>query len=97
MGEKLWKLQVFLSGINSSKRVVRTWKMMNKVVVQELTELMKMLKKMWNLVHSDRCLWIRTMVVQLNLDKKNGEKGLNFGSTIGFSNVMLLQLARCPL
>jgi hypothetical protein len=28
----------------------------------------------WNLFHSDRCLNIRAMVVQLNLDKETVEK-----------------------
>jgi hypothetical protein len=36
---------MFLSDMNSSKRVARTWKMMKEVVVHDLTELMKMLKK----------------------------------------------------
>jgi len=36
---------VFLSGINSSKRVVRMWKMMKEVAVQDFTKLMKILKK----------------------------------------------------
>jgi hypothetical protein len=43
-----------LSGENGSKRVGRIWKMMKEVVAQGLTELMKMLKKVWNLAHSDR-------------------------------------------
>jgi hypothetical protein len=34
-----------LSGINRSKCVTRTWNMMKEVVVQDLTEPMKMLKK----------------------------------------------------
>jgi hypothetical protein len=34
---------VFLGGINSSKRVARMWKMM-KEVIEDLIELMKMLK-----------------------------------------------------
>jgi len=39
----LWgrKSPVVFSGINSSKRVVRTWKM-KEVVIQDLTEPMKM-------------------------------------------------------
>jgi hypothetical protein len=44
MGEKLLKSQVFLSGINSSKWVARTWKMMKEVVIQDFREPMKMLK-----------------------------------------------------
>jgi len=43
MGEKLLKHQVFLSGVNSSERVLRTCKMMKEVVVQNFTEPMKML------------------------------------------------------
>jgi hypothetical protein len=35
---------VFLSDINSSKRVMRMWKMMKEGVIQYLTEPMKMLK-----------------------------------------------------
>jgi hypothetical protein len=45
MGETLWKIQVFLSGIHSSERVASSWKMMIEVVVQDLTESMKFLKK----------------------------------------------------
>jgi len=37
--------QVFLNGINSSKRVMSTWKMTKGVFIQDLTELMKLLKK----------------------------------------------------
>jgi hypothetical protein len=45
-GGETMKSQVFLNGINGSKRVARTWMMtMKNVVIQELTELMKMLKK----------------------------------------------------
>jgi hypothetical protein len=39
------KSQVFVSAINSSKRFARTCKMMKEVVIQDLTEPMKMLKK----------------------------------------------------
>jgi len=39
------KNQVFLSGINGSKRVTRTWKMIKEVFVQDLTEPMKIFKK----------------------------------------------------
>jgi len=45
MGEKLRKFQVLLTGINSSKRVSRMWRIMKEVVVQDLRELMKTLKK----------------------------------------------------
>jgi len=38
------KRQVFLSGINGSKRIVKTWKLMKKVVVKDLAEVIKMLK-----------------------------------------------------
>jgi len=49
---------VFLSGINGSKRVTRTWEMTKEVVIKNLTEPMKMLKKCRILMHSDRCLSI---------------------------------------
>jgi hypothetical protein len=39
------KSQVFCYGINGSKRVARTWKIVNEVVVQDLTEPMKTSKK----------------------------------------------------
>jgi hypothetical protein len=39
------KSEVFLNGINCSKKVVGTWKMVKEVVVQGLTEPMKMLKE----------------------------------------------------
>jgi hypothetical protein len=45
MGEKLGKSKMFLSGINDSKRVARTWNLMKEVVVQDLTEPIKMLNK----------------------------------------------------
>jgi trimethylamine:corrinoid methyltransferase-like protein len=41
-GEEVMKSRVFLSGINGSESH-RTWKMMKEVVIQDLTELMKML------------------------------------------------------
>jgi hypothetical protein len=34
-----------LSDMNTVKRVLRMWKMMKEVVIQDLTEPMKMLKK----------------------------------------------------
>jgi hypothetical protein len=45
LGETLGKIQAILDGINGSKKVARTWKMMKEVVVQDFTEPMKMLKK----------------------------------------------------
>jgi hypothetical protein len=36
---------VFLNGINVSERVMRMWKMMKEVVIQDLIEPMKALKK----------------------------------------------------
>jgi hypothetical protein len=44
MGRSYEKVK-FLSGMNGSKRVAGMWKMMKEVVVQDLTELMKILKK----------------------------------------------------
>jgi len=64
------------------------WKMMKVVVIQDLTEPTKMLKKHGPWVHSNRCVSIRAMALQLNLDKETVtciEKGLNFGPTIVFS------------
>jgi len=43
--EKVWKGQMFLSGISSSGSVARKRKMMKEVAVPNLLELMKMLKK----------------------------------------------------
>jgi hypothetical protein len=51
MGKKLLKSQMSLSGIYGSKREARTWE---EVVVLDLTETMKMLKKCGNLMHSFR-------------------------------------------
>jgi hypothetical protein len=48
--------------------------MMKKVVVKDLSESMKNVKKVRNLVHSDRCLRIRAVAVQLNLDKETVTK-----------------------
>jgi len=53
---------MFLSDINGSKRVARTWKIMKEVVVQALTEVMKMLKKcrIWciQIVINELELWL---------------------------------------
>jgi hypothetical protein len=81
MGEKLWKSWVFLNGINGSKTVAGRWNMMEQMVVQNLTEPMKMLKELRNLMQSYRSLSITAMTVQLNLDKgtiTSTEKGRNF-------------------
>jgi hypothetical protein len=45
-----------LKAINGSKRVVKTWKVMKEVVIQDVTEQMRMLRKLHNLVHSSRRL-----------------------------------------
>jgi hypothetical protein len=42
---RLCEKVVFLSGINGSKRVARMWKMMKDLIVQDLTEPLKMWKK----------------------------------------------------
>jgi arginyl-tRNA--protein-N-Asp/Glu arginylyltransferase len=84
--------KVFLNGINGSKRVAKTWKMMKQVGSQRSDE---NVEKVWNLVHSDKCLSVRALTVQLNLDKETVtcvERGLNFSPMTGFSTVtMLLQ------
>jgi len=49
---------VFLSSINCSKRVARTWKVMKEVFVQDLTEPMKVFKRVRYLLHSERHLSI---------------------------------------
>jgi hypothetical protein len=61
---------VFLDSISGLKRVARTLKMIEEMLVQDNKEPMKMLKKVQDLVHSHRRLSIRTMDVQLNLDKE---------------------------
>jgi hypothetical protein len=43
-GEEAMKRQVFMNGINGSWSVARKWKMTKEVVIQDLTELTKMLK-----------------------------------------------------
>jgi SpoU rRNA methylase family enzyme len=45
MREKQWKSEVFLSGIDGSKRVARRPKVMKVIVIQDLTEPMEVLKK----------------------------------------------------
>jgi uncharacterized membrane-anchored protein YjiN (DUF445 family) len=44
-GGEAIKSQVFLDGISGLKSVVRMWKVMEEIVIQDLTEPMKMLKK----------------------------------------------------
>jgi hypothetical protein len=44
-GGEAVRSQVFLSGMNSSERVTRMWKMVEEVVIQDLIDPMRMLKK----------------------------------------------------
>jgi hypothetical protein len=64
MGEKLGTRQAFLSGINSSKLVTRTWKMIKDVVIHNITQPKKVLKKcgIW-------CIQIDVQVSELWLCK----------------------------
>jgi hypothetical protein len=93
MGEKLWKSQVFLSGINRSKKVTRTWKIM-KEVVQDLTDPMKMLKKcgIWCIQTVNEAYYVE--ILERLREAVSRIKGLNFGPTIGFSTMTMLQFSR---
>jgi hypothetical protein len=48
----------------------KTWKVMKEIVGKDLNRTNEKLEKLWNLVHSDRHLNIRVMVVYLNLERK---------------------------
>jgi ribosomal protein S13 len=67
-GVEAMKMSSVSNAMNGSKRVARTGKIMKDVVVQDLTE--ENIEKVRNLVHSDRCLNIRAMSVQINSDKE---------------------------
>jgi uncharacterized metal-binding protein len=49
-GGEVTKRQVYLSGVNGSMRIMRMWGKMKEVVIQDLTELMKMCKdcRIWS-------------------------------------------------
>jgi hypothetical protein len=96
MGEKLGKGDVFLSGINCSNRVARTWEMLKVVVIEDLTEPMKMMKNcgIW-FIHIDVSvseLWLRNCI-----EIKRQWKSLNFSTAIGLSTMAMLQLTKCRL
>jgi hypothetical protein len=63
MGESLLKSQVFSNGISGSKTVARAWKVMKEVVVKELIEPMKMLRKcgMWCIKTVDRAYYVEML------------------------------------
>jgi hypothetical protein len=67
-GEALKRIKCILCGINTSKRVARTWRVLKEVAVQVITEPVTMLKMRGGggryLEHSDRHL------KQLNVDKE---------------------------
>jgi len=88
---RLWKSQVFLSGIKISKRVTRTWKMMKEVVIPDHTELMKMVKRfrIWCIQTVNQVYYWKFWSSYMELC---AEKCLNFGPKIGFSIITKLQL-----
>jgi predicted transcriptional regulator len=51
-------------------------------------------EKVWNLMHSDKCLNIRAVAMQLNLDKETVKKTLTLAPKTGFTIITVLQLTR---
>jgi hypothetical protein len=81
-GEEAMENSSVFNDMNGSKWVARTWKIIKDVSVQDITELTKILKKVRNLVHSERRISIRTMAVQRNLDKETVTQAQNLAQRL---------------
>jgi hypothetical protein len=97
MGQNPREIQVSLSGIYGSKRIAKTWKMMKEVVVQDLTELMEILKKcgVWWIQTVNKAYYVEMLKRLLKALRK--KKSLNFSPTIGFSSMTMFQFTGCSL
>jgi hypothetical protein len=86
--------------MNSSKRVMKMWKMMNEIAVKDFRQLMDMLKNcgMWSIqidvsVSTTLIMW-KYLSGYMKLCT---QKGLNFGPMTGFSTVTMPQPTRCSV